>query len=130
VHGHIFKSGYLNTNIKLMPYKALIRSVMTYACPTWEYDVKAHLLKLQCLQNTVLCTIGNLDRSTPVCESHMAFKTPYVYDYITKLCKTQAELILNYVNPNVHGTGQGEARHRKCKRLKSGGGQAYDCAAD
>jgi hypothetical protein len=32
-----------------------------------------------------------------------------VYDYITKLCKTQAELILNYVNPNVHRTGQGEA---------------------
>jgi hypothetical protein len=26
--------------------------------------------------------------------------------------------------------GQGEARHRKYKRLKLGGGQAYDCSSD
>jgi hypothetical protein len=30
-----------------MLYNALIRSVMTYACPTWEYATDAHLLKLQ-----------------------------------------------------------------------------------
>jgi hypothetical protein len=32
----------------------------------------------------------------------------------------------------VHGTGQGEAMHRKYeyKRLKLGGGQAYDRSAD
>jgi hypothetical protein len=36
-----------------MLYKALIRSVMTYACPTWEYAADAHLLKLQSLQNRV-----------------------------------------------------------------------------
>jgi hypothetical protein len=29
----------------------------------------------------------------------MAFKIPYVYDYITKLRRTQAEVILNHVNP-------------------------------
>jgi hypothetical protein len=40
--------------IKFTLYKALIRSVMTYACPTWEYVVASHLLKLQCLQNRVL----------------------------------------------------------------------------
>jgi hypothetical protein len=43
---------------------------------------------------------------------------------------TQAELILNRVNLNVHGIGQGEARHKKYKRLKLGGGQAYDHSAD
>jgi hypothetical protein len=42
----------------------------------------------------------------------VAFKIPYVYDYITELCSTQAEVILNRVNPNVCGIGQ-EARHRK-----------------
>jgi hypothetical protein len=41
----------------------------------------------------------------------------------------QAEVILNHVNPNVHDTVQGEARHRKYKRLKLGGGQAYDRSA-
>jgi hypothetical protein len=30
----------------------------------------------------------------------MVFNT-YVYDYITKLCRTQAEVILNHVNQNV-----------------------------
>jgi hypothetical protein len=52
------------------------------------------------------------------------FKILYVFAYVTKLCRTQAEAILNHVNPNVHGIGQGKARHRKYKRLKLGGGQA------
>jgi hypothetical protein len=49
-----------------------------------------------------------------------------VYDYITKLCRQQAEVIQNHDNKNVHTIGQGEARHRKYKRFKLGGGQAYD----
>jgi hypothetical protein len=47
----LFKRGSLNINIKLMLYRALIRSVITYACPTWEYEVDDHPLQLQCLQN-------------------------------------------------------------------------------
>jgi hypothetical protein len=35
------------------------------------------------------------------------FKIPYVYDYITKLCRRQAEVILNHKNPNVRAIGQG-----------------------
>jgi hypothetical protein len=73
---------------------------------------------------------GNPGRCTPVHELQVAFKISYVYDYITKLCRTQAELILNHVNTNVHGTEQGAARHRKYKRLKLGGTQAYDHSAD
>jgi hypothetical protein len=62
----------------------------------------------------------------------VAFKITYVRDYKTKLCRTQAEVILNHVcvNPSVCGTGQREAMHRKYKRLKLGGGQAYDHSAD
>jgi hypothetical protein len=60
----------------------------------------------------------------------VAFKIPYVYDYITKLFRIQAEVILNHVNPNVSGIGQREAMDRKCERLKLGGGQAYDQSAD
>jgi hypothetical protein len=113
-----------------MLYKAPIRSVMTYACPTWECAADAHLLKLQRLQNRVLHAIGNLERCTPVRELQLAFQIPYVYHYITKLCRTQAEVILNHVNPNVHGIGQGEARQRKYKRLKLGDSQAYNHSAD
>jgi hypothetical protein len=39
------------------------------------------------------------------------------YDYITKLCSRQAEVILNHENPNVRAIGQGDARHRKHKVL-------------
>jgi hypothetical protein len=57
---------------------------------------------------------------------HFAFKIPYVYDYIIKLCRRQAEVILNHENPNVRAIGQEEPRHRKYKSLELGGGQAYD----
>jgi hypothetical protein len=99
---------------------------MTYDSPTWEFAADTHLMKLQRLQNRVLRTIGNLDRSTPVRDLHFAFKIPYVYDYITKLCRRQAEIILNHEHPNILAIGQGEPRHRKYTILKLGGGQAYD----
>jgi hypothetical protein len=83
-------------------------------------------MKLQRLQNRVLRTIGNYPRCTPVRDLHMAFHISYIYDYITKLCRQQAEVIQNHSNENVRNTGQGEANRRKYKRLELGGGQAYD----
>jgi hypothetical protein len=83
-------------------------------------------MKLQRLKNRALRAIGKLDRGTPVRNLHLEFKIPYVYNYIAKLCRRQAEIILNHENPNVRSIGQGEARHRKHKRLKLGGGQVYD----
>jgi hypothetical protein len=90
---------------------------MTYACPTLEFAADTHLMKLQRLQNRVLRAISNLDRRTPVRDLHLEFKIPYVYDYITKLCRRQAEVILNHENPNVRTIGQGEARHRRHRGL-------------
>jgi hypothetical protein len=43
----MFKSGRINTNIEPTLYKALIKSVMTYACPTWQYAADAHFFKLR-----------------------------------------------------------------------------------
>jgi hypothetical protein len=100
----LFKNDRLSANIKLTIHKTLIGSVMTYACPAWEFAADIHLLKLQRLKNKVLRTIGNFPRCTPVRDLHTAFNLSYVYDYITKLCRQQAE-----------GIGQGEARHRKDK---------------
>jgi hypothetical protein len=103
---------------------------MTYACPTWDFAEDTHLMKLQHLQNKVLRIIGNFPRRTPVRELHKAFSILYIYDYITKLSRQQAEVIQNNENVNVRNIGQGEARHRKYKRLKLGGGQAYDRSND
>jgi hypothetical protein len=79
----LFKSECLSTNNKLSLHKALIRSVMTYACPAWELPADTYLLKLQRLQNKVLRTTGNFPRGTPVRDLHTVFNLPYVYDYTT-----------------------------------------------
>jgi hypothetical protein len=121
----LFKSERLSANIKVTLHKALIRSVLTYACPAWEFAADSHLLKLQRLQNRILCSNSNFPRRTPVRELHKAFSIPYVYDYMTKLSRQQEEVIQNHEN-----IGQGGARHRKYKRLKIGGGQAYDRSRD
>jgi hypothetical protein len=60
----------------------------------------------------------------------LGFQTSIRKDYITKLCRQQAEVIQNYENEYVRSIGQGEARHRKYKRLKLGGGQAYGRSSD
>jgi hypothetical protein len=43
---------------------------------------------------------------------------------------TWLDLTWLVVNEQVRGIGQGEARYRKYKRLKFGGGQAYDLSND
>jgi hypothetical protein len=74
--------------------------------PPGNLRADTHLIKLQRLQNRVLRTIGNFPRRTRVRDFHMAFK---IRDYITKLCRQQAEVIQNQDNENVHDIGQGKA---------------------
>jgi hypothetical protein len=49
---------------------------------------------------------------TPVRDLHTAFNFPYLYDYITELCRQRAEVIQKHENEYVLSTGQGEARHK------------------
>jgi hypothetical protein len=104
----------------------LIRSILTYACPAWEFEAYGYLLKLQRLKNEVFHTISNLPKHAQTRDLHMAMKILFLYDFVTKLCREQATVILNHENIDIRISGQGEARHRKYKRLKLGGGQAYD----
>jgi hypothetical protein len=82
------------------------------------------------MQNKILCTFGNFPRCTLVRELHTDFNIPYVYDYVTNLCRQQAEAMQNHENERVCGIGQAEARRRKYKRLELGGAQAYDRSSD
>jgi methionine aminopeptidase len=77
---------------------------------------------MQRLPNKVLHTTGSFPRRTPVRELHKAFNIAY----ITNLCRHQAEVLQNHENANVRHIEQDEARHRKHKRLKLGGGHVYD----
>jgi hypothetical protein len=43
-----------------------------------------------------------------------------------KLGRQPAAVIQTHKNVTVHNIGQGEAQHRKYKKFKLGGGQAYN----
>jgi hypothetical protein len=60
----------------------------------------------------------------------MAFNLPYGYNYITELCRQQAEVIENHEIEHIRSIGQGKARRKKYKRLKLGGSQTYDNSSD
>jgi hypothetical protein len=94
----LFRSERLRSDIKLTIHKALIRSVITNDFPAWEFAAVTHLLKLQRLQNKIPRAIDKFTNCTQVCDLHIAFQVPFIYDYITKLCRQQAEIILNHEN--------------------------------
>jgi hypothetical protein len=75
-------------------------------------------LETAALPDNVVRTIGKFQRCTPVDELHMTFQVPYIYDYVMKSCRQQAEVTQNHENGNVSDIGKGEARNRKRKRLK------------
>jgi hypothetical protein len=99
---------------------------MTYTCPAWEFAAETHILKLQHLQNRFIRTTEHFSGRTSVRDLHVACQIPYVYDYITKLCRKHADVIHNHDNKNVRNIGQREDRHRKYKRLQLAGGHVYD----
>jgi hypothetical protein len=103
---------------------------MTYACPAREFAADTRLSKLQRLLNKVLRTSGKFPRCTPGRELHISFQVPFIYDYVTKLRRQQAEVIQNHENANVRDIGKCKPRHGKYKRLKLGGGQVYDRSSD
>jgi hypothetical protein len=113
----LFKSERLRANFKLTIQKAPIKSEMTYACLALDFVADTHLMKWQRFQNRVFRTTGNFPRGTPVRELHMALSISYIYNYITKLSRQEAEVIQYHENVNVCNIGQGEARHRTYKRL-------------
>jgi hypothetical protein len=71
---------------------------MTYAGTAWELAADIYHLKLHRLQNKVIRTIGNFPRCTPVRDFHTGFNLSYLYDYITKLYRQQAEVIQSHEN--------------------------------
>jgi hypothetical protein len=79
---------------------------MTYASLAREFAADTHLLKLQRLQNLVLRTIVGFPMRTPIRDLHLEFQIPFVYDYITKLCRQQAEVIQNHKNVNFRSIGK------------------------
>jgi hypothetical protein len=112
----LFKSEHLRANIKLT-HKSLIRSVMTSACPDWEFATYTPAPAKQGSLHHLKC-------------SKVHTGPWFSHGFITKLCRQQEEIIQNHQNEHVPSIRQDEDRHRSYKRLKLGGGQAYDHSSD
>jgi len=71
------------------------------------------------LQYYVLPITGNFPRRTPTRELRVACNILYKYDFITKLCRQQADVIQTHENAYVRNTGTGETTHRKYTRRQT-----------
>jgi hypothetical protein len=60
-----------------------------------------------------------LSRRTSTRDLHVAFKIPYIYGFVTKLCRQQTEIIPNHENVNVRNTGQAELNTEKNKKAQT-----------
>jgi hypothetical protein len=121
---YLFRSEQLSTNIKLILHKALIKFILTYACSAWEFAADT-CMKLQRLQYKGFRTISNFQSlHWPTnCMWLSKFRT---YDFMTRLGRPQTDVTRNHGNAHILSIGRDEAAHRKYKRLKLGGGLAYN----
>jgi hypothetical protein len=120
------QSERLNANIKPLLHKP----VMTYAYPAWQFAADTYLSKSSaCKQGSPHC--WQFCEAHTVRDLHVAFKILDVLDFITKLCRQEAEVIQNHHHcTHVRNTGQGEAQHGRYKRLILCGGQAFERSND
>jgi hypothetical protein len=124
----LFKHERLSANIKLTLYKALIRSVIRLS----RLGISDRHLSLKIAAHAKQGSAHNWTFSkahTGPRFAHSFQHSVYIWLY-KKLRKRQAKVIQNHENKHVHSIGQGEARHRKYKRLILGGGQTYDRSND
>jgi hypothetical protein len=127
----LFKSECLSTNIKLTFHKCTDQ--ISNDLRLLRLGISSRYLPLKIAAPTkkkVFCINGTFPRCTLVRDLHMTFNLLYVYDYITKLCRQQAEVIQNHEYEHICSVQQGEARHRNYKKLKLDDGQAYNCSSD
>jgi hypothetical protein len=112
----LFKSERLSSSIYLTHHKTVIRSVITYAWPGWELGTSTKQ------SSPHHCKFSK----THTCPRFASgFQTSAYAQLYKKLRRRQAKVIQNRENRHIPDMRQGEARHRKYKRLKLGGGQAY-----
>lgn len=73
----------LDTQTKLLLYKASIRPIFTYGAPILATIARTHQNKLQIFQNKLLRMIYNVPRSTPIAALHENVET--VGEFLVKL---------------------------------------------
>ncbi|KAJ4429181.1 hypothetical protein ANN_26184 [Periplaneta americana] len=94
-----------NLGVGLTMYKALIRSVITYAAPAWGFAAVTHLRKLQVIQNQVIRIITHLRESLRE-KFHDELNLPTVDEFIARLARNLYEAARASPNPLISGIGR------------------------
>jgi hypothetical protein len=81
------RKSHASLDSKLRIYKALIRPMLTYACPIFANAAKCHINKLQLLQNKILRMILNVrwDDFKSTIDIHDSANIPLISNFIQKI---------------------------------------------
>lgn len=92
------RHSHIRPHIKLLLYKVLIRSGLTYACPVWSITCKSNVNKLQITQNKFLRLVGNYRKWSMISVIHSELNIEYIQDFIQKMTVKYFDRIDNHVN--------------------------------
>ena len=96
---------HLNLKTALTLYKALLRPIITYACPVWGNASKTHIKKLQVFQNKVLYMITKLPKFTPTWVLHKEAHIETINEYIQQSITRFNDSCQGHSNPMVARLG-------------------------
>lgn len=109
----------LNPHVGVVMYKALLRPIITYACPVWGHAAKTHINRLQIFQNKVLRIATKLPQCTPIRILHRETRTDIIQEFIKTSAMRFYYRTENHPNPLVAGLGNYDPIHFRHKRPKS-----------
>jgi hypothetical protein len=112
----------LTTHIELTFHKAFIMPILSYACTCRASSADTQLLKLQRLQDRLLCTEGNFQRCTEVRKLLKSYGIPL---YIRRIWAGKKQKACEVKEMQIFATEDKARTARKHKDLKPGFGLAY-----
>ena len=107
----IFLAHNLSMKNKLILFKSLVRSSMTYAGPVFQHAAKSHLRHLQVLQNRCLRLITGHEKSTRIQQLHEDTDLPTITEFLQELQhKIWQKLRRFHHNPLIRNIGAVQPR--------------------
>jgi hypothetical protein len=90
---------------KIHAYRAVVRPILTYACPIFANCAECHFRKLQIQQNKILRMALNADFFTKNIEIHKKTNIPTVREFVDKISSNFYTRAKSHKNPLVSTLG-------------------------
>lgn len=103
------RNNTVDVKTKVMIYRAIIRPIMTYACPIFTNCPKKHFERLQIEQNICLRMALNDaardNKRTRIVDLHERAKIPTIREFVNKLTASFYERSENHQSPLINNLG-------------------------